>query len=328
MKWYEMEIHTTEAATDMIAAMLNEWGAGGVSIEESWLKHEGKQSPLGEWYEVLDNQIPIGRATIRAYFSELESVEELKLQVSNLLETLKQSGTDVSPGLIEIGSVDEEDWANAWKQYYHPVRISDRLTVKPTWEDYEPAADELVIELDPGMAFGTGTHATTRLCMNALEKHVQPGQTIIDVGTGSGILAIACAKLGAEKVLALDLDPVAVSSATENVNLNGMASSIQVAQSDLLGVIQSEKSEHHTEASSILTEYVPADLVVANILAEIILRFVDDVYQALKSGGKFIASGIIESKRQEVEEEMLRQGFRIEETVSEQDWIVIVASKP
>ncbi len=340
MEWYELSITTTEEASDPIAAVLNEWGAGGVSIEESWLKHEGKETPLGGWYEVPNNGIPIGTAIIRAYFSKQEpfTMEQLKERAKQLLEQVQASGLKAAPGKIDVGVVREEDWADAWKKYYHPVRVTERLTVKPPWEHYEPEANEIVIELDPGMAFGTGTHATTVLCLKMLEKHLKQGDHVIDVGTGSGILAAASAKLGADKVLALDLDPVAVSSAEENARLNGLEQQIQVRQSDLLGIVAGrdnfDKTEdahanHREETASYekLNVNIPVDAVVANILADIILRFVDDAWRILKPGGIFIASGIIEKKRREVEEELKKTGFHILETAQEGDWVAIVAGK-
>lgn len=325
MQWYELTIRTTEEATDAIAAVLNEWGAGGVSIEESWLKHEGKATPLGEWYEVPKNDIAVGKAIIKAYFTLHQSIDQLRVQVKELLAQIESSGIDTSPAEMEIGRVDEQDWANAWKQYYHPVRVTEQLTVKPTWEAYEPAEGELIVELDPGMAFGTGTHATTTLCMKMLEKYIEPGNHVIDVGTGSGILAIASAKLGAERVLALDLDPVAVSSASENVKINQLERIIKVRQSDLLGVLQNENPEKPNEAS--IGVRIPTDIVVANILADIILRFVDDAYRILKPNGIFIASGIIDSKRCQVESEMKKQGFSIVEIVRDGEWVVIIGKK-
>ncbi len=164
---------------------------------------------------------------------------------------------EIGTGNMTVNEVNEEDWATAWKKYYHPVQISDTFTIVPTWEEYTPASpDEKIIELDPGMAFGTGTHPTTTMCIRALEKTVQPGDTVIDVGTGSGVLSIAAAKLGASSVQAYDLDPVAVESAEMNVRLNKTDDIVSVGQNSLLEGIEG-----------------PVDLIVANLLAEIILLF-------------------------------------------------------
>jgi ribosomal protein L11 methyltransferase len=229
--------------------------------------------------------------------------------------------------------VDEEDWANAWKQYFKPIRVSERLTIKPTWEDYAPQPEELVIELDPGMAFGTGTHATTSLCLKTLEKVIRPGDDVIDVGTGSGVLAIAAAKLGARHVLALDLDPVAVSSATENARLNGLESRITVKHSDLLQVLRESGADPDSGMNEAgvseagLNVRIPVQVVVANILAEIILLFIDDVHQVLETGGHYIVSGIIKSKEEAIEQALQAAKFAIVERSYDQDWVVFVARK-
>lgn len=198
------------------------------------------------------------------------------------------------------------------EKHYHPVKVSEKFTIVPTWETYEPASsDELIIEMDPGMAFGTGTHPTTVMCLQALEKYVRPGDHVIDVGTGSGILSIVAAMLGARSVRALDLDPVAVDSARLNVKLNKVQHIVTVSQNNLLDHIEE-----------------PADVIVANILAEIILRFTGDAYRLLKPGGRFITSGIIQAKKQDVKDGLLAAGFAIEEINVMEDWVAVVAMKP
>ena len=207
--------------------------------------------------------------------------------------------------------VDDEDWATAWKKYYHPVKISGRFTIVPTWEEYEPVeSDELIIELDPGMAFGTGTHPTTVMCVQALEKYVQPGNTVVDVGTGSGVLSIGAALLGASKVHALDLDYVAVRAAKENIELNKVESIVEVTHGNLLESIQ-----------------IQPDVIVANILADVIISFSQDAHTLLPEGGLFIASGIIGQKRDLVKEDLVSKGFEIIESVLMEDWVAIVARK-
>jgi ribosomal protein L11 methyltransferase len=181
----------------------------------------------------------------------------------------------------------------------------------PTWETYTPVhSDELIIELDPGMAFGTGTHPTTVLCIQALERSVKEHDLVVDVGTGSGVLSIASAMLGAKQVQALDLDPVAVESARLNTKLNKVHQAVTVSQNNLLNGIQG-----------------PVDVVVANILAEVILRFVHDANQILKQGGLFITSGIILNKKAEVKNGLIEAGFEIEETVVMEDWVAFIARK-
>lgn len=317
MKWHEITIHTTEEAIEMVSNFLHELGSGGVSIEESGTLNKKRDTSLGQWYDLPLNDIPEGEAIIKGYFSE-ESVDQITTYIKQLeqsIEQLKSFSIDVGDVRITHQEVEEADWANEWKQYYKPVKISERLVIKPTWEHYEAAADELIIEIDPGMAFGTGTHETTSLCLRTIEQVMQVGDDVIDIGTGSGILAIAAAKLGANHVLAIDLDPVAVSSAIENAKLNKLEDQITVLEGDLLNV------------STVRQFAQPVQLIVANILAEIILTFIGDVYEKLEHGGKYIASGIIKQKEADVVAGLQAAGFTIENRLYENDWVAIVAVK-
>ncbi|CAM4265859.1 50S ribosomal protein L11 methyltransferase [Paenibacillus tarimensis] len=324
MKWHELTISTTEESVEMITNFLHEMDADGVSVEESGTLNKPRDTSLGQWYEVPLNDIPEGHAVIKGYFLEGTDMEDVKSVLRTRIDELRSY--DIEPGSYTFAEalVDEEDWANAWKQYFKPLRVSERLTIKPTWEEYEAGPDERIIELDPGMAFGTGTHPTTALCLRTLDSVIKGGEQVIDVGTGSGILAIGAVRLGASSVLALDLDPVAVSSAKENTRLNGLESAVQVHLSDLLGVLRSSEAGDGTA----LNVQVPVDLVVANILAEIILLFIGDVYEALKPGGIYIASGIYENKEAAVAEALEIAGFVIESREREDKWTAIVARKP
>lgn len=320
MLWHELTIHTTEEAVEMISNFLHEAGAGGVSIEESGTLNKERDTSYGQWYELPLNDIPEGQAVIKGYFSEGTDMETLKSEIAPRIEQLSEFDIEAGEIRYEVRTVDEDDWANAWKQYFKPVRVSERLTIKPTWEEYTPeSSEEKIIELDPGMAFGTGTHPTTSLCLRTLETVIQGGEEVIDVGTGSGILAIGAVRLGAKHVLALDLDPVAVSSATENVRLNGLEQHITVKESDLLSVLGSKDPA--------LGVALPVKVIVANILAEIILLFIDDVYNALESGGVYIASGIWKNKEQVVYDALVAAGFEIEAVHRDEDWLAYVARK-
>jgi len=321
MKWHELTISTTEEAQEMISNFMHELGAGGVSIEESGTLNKQRDTSLGQWYELPLNDIPEGQAVIKGYFPEEIDIAAVAEAVAPRIEELRQYDIDPGEGAIEVKLVDEDDWANSWKAYFKPLRVSDTLTIKPTWEQYEAGPGERIIELDPGMAFGTGTHPTTALCLQTLESVVRGGEEMIDVGTGSGILAIGARRLGVKSVLALDLDPVAVSSATENIKLNELSDSIEVRLSDLLGVLKDD-------SDSSLGVTLPVDLVVANILAEIILLFIDDVYAALKPGGIYIASGVYMNKESHVEEGLLASGFEIVEKRRDENWVAFVARKP
>ncbi|MDE3839666.1 50S ribosomal protein L11 methyltransferase [Bacillus methanolicus] len=311
MKWSEISIHTTNEAIEPIANILHEAGASGVVIEDPNDLIKEREDRFGEIYQLNPDDYPDEGVIVKAYLpvnSFLgETVDEIKEAINNLI----LYNIDIGLNKITISEINEEEWATAWKKYYNPVKISEKFTIVPTWENYTPVhSDELIIELDPGMAFGTGTHPTTVMCIQALERTVKTGDRVIDVGTGSGVLGIAAALLGAEHVQALDLDDVAVSAARLNVKLNKVQHIVSVFQNNLLDGIED-----------------PADVVVANILAEVILRFTNDAARIVKKGGYFITSGIIQQKKQDVKDAIIESGFEIEETIQMEDWVAIIARK-
>jgi len=327
--WHELTILALESSQEMVSHYLQECGATGVSIEESWTPEKAQDTSFGRWYDRPLNHIRPGYAEIKGYFAFDADMERVVSQMREALERLPEFGYDAGEYEISVRQVDDEEWADAWKAYFKPVSISERLTVKPSWEPYTPREGEIVIELDPGMAFGTGTHPTTALCLRLLERVIRGGETVIDVGTGSGILSIGAAKLGAARVLALDLDPVAVSSASQNVALAGLQDVIEVRQSDLLGILKApEQAGRDMAAEAGLKVRPPADIVVANILADIILQFTEDVMRVLKPGGIYIASGIYKNKEEAVEAGLREAGFILEDRAREEDWVAFVARKP
>ncbi|PWV98379.1 ribosomal protein L11 methyltransferase [Paenibacillus cellulosilyticus] len=328
MKWHELTISTREEVVEAISDYLHEAGAGGVAIEESGSLERPRDTKLGQWYDRPLNNIPIGDAVIQGYFAEETEMEPLIAAIEPFIAGLREFDLDPGDFKLSYKMVDEEDWADSWKKYFKPIRVSERLTIRPTWEEYEAGPNERIIDLDPGMAFGTGTHPTTALCLRTLDSVIRGGEEVIDVGTGSGILAIGAMKLGAKAVLAVDLDPVAVSSAKENTRLNGLSEQIDVRLSDLLGVLKGETKDESGADAGPINVSVPVDVVVANILAEIIMLFIGDVYDALKPGGIYIASGIWKNKEEVVEQGLLQAGFEIVDRRREDDWIAFVASKP
>ena len=311
MKWSEICVHTTQVAVEAVSNLLHEVGAQGVVIEdvEDFDKMMAEDH-FGEIWDASDRETyPTSGVFVKAYIPASSDFQDILAGLKRELEALR-TVLDVGTGDVTVVEMDEEDWAHSWKQYYKPVKISQHLTVVPLWEEYVPQPGENVILLDPGMAFGTGTHPTTMLCIQAIENYIRPNDRVIDVGTGSGVLSIAAAKLGASEVKALDLDQVAVESARENVSTNRVDDVIAVETGDLL--------------KGITGEY---DLVVANILADVILLFIEDAYARVKSGGYFITSGIIGAKREEVTAALVAAGFIIEETRVMEDWVAIIAKK-
>ncbi|MGG0716433.1 50S ribosomal protein L11 methyltransferase [Robertmurraya massiliosenegalensis] len=311
MKWSEIAIHTTNEAVEPISNILHEAGASGVVIEDPFELEKEREDRFGEIYQLNPDDYPEEGVIVKAYLpvnSFLgETVEEIKEAINGLI----LHNIDIGKNTVTISEVNEEEWATAWKKYYHPVKISEKFTIVPTWEEYTPVhSDELIIELDPGMAFGTGTHPTTVMCIQALERTVNKGDHVVDVGTGSGVLTIAAGLLEAEKIQALDLDEVAVNSARINIKLNKVHERATVSQNNLLDGIEG-----------------PVDVVVANILAEVIVRFTDDAARIVKQGGYFITSGIILQKKQEVKDAILKSGFEIVETIQMEDWIAFIAKK-
>lgn len=310
MKWIEVTIKTTTGAVEAITNILDDLRTGGVMIEDPKDFFFQKKNELDWDYveEEVFNKRNSDGVLIKTYISEERNVMELVETVKQKVSALTGFGIDIGEGSVSLGQVNEEDWANEWKKYYKPTKIGEKLVVKPTWEDYEVQDGDLVIELDPGMAFGTGTHETTTMCMRELEKYVTEDSKVFDIGCGSGILAIAAAKLGAKDVIAVDLDEVAVKVAAENVAHNHVQDSVQVLHGNLIDVVSDK-----------------ADIVVANIIADIIKILARDVHSCMKEDAVFISSGIIHAKVNEVKESLIENGFEIIEVKTLGEWNAIVA---
>ncbi|MGG7323428.1 50S ribosomal protein L11 methyltransferase [Clostridium baratii] len=306
--WIEVKVLTTSEAVEPISGIFYTLDCKGVSIEDPNDILGREQGPL-TWdfadINVLEHKGEY--AVVKGYFSDEDNIDEVVTYVKEKVKEIKDMGFDVGRGEVLVEKTHEEDWANNWKKYYKPSKVGEKIVVKPIWEDYEKKGDELVVELDPGMAFGTGDHETTRMCIQALEKYVEKDSTVFDVGTGSGILAIAAAKLGAKKAVGVDLDPVAVESAKENVSYNNL-DNIEVLYGNLVEVIEGK-----------------ADIVVANIIAEIICILIDDVKRVLKQGGMFITSGIIHERVKMVTDKLEESGFEVIKVNKDGEWNCIIA---
>lgn len=306
--WIEVRVITKSDALEPVSGIFYGLDCKGVAIEDPNDILGREQGPL-TWdfadINVLEHKGEA--AVVKGYFSEEDNIEEVITYINEKLTELKEFGFDLGEGKVESEVMHEEDWANTWKQYYKPVKVGERIVVKPIWEEYEVQNDELVVELDPGMAFGTGTHETTRMCIQALERYVKADTTVFDVGCGSGILAIAAAKLGAKLAVGVDLDPVAVESSIENVSYNDL-NNIQILHGNLVEVIDGK-----------------ADVVVANIIAEIICLLCDDVKRVLNTNGYFITSGIIHDRVEMVTSKLEETGFEVIEVNKDGEWNCIVA---
>ena len=306
--WIEIRVITKSEALEPVSGIFYGLDCKGVAIEDPNDILEREQGPL-TWdfadINVLEHKGEV--AVVKAYFSEEDNIEEVLEYINEKMKELKEIGIDIGLGKVESEKMHEEDWANNWKKYYKPTKIGERIVVKPIWEEYEPKGNELILELDPGMAFGTGTHETTRMCIQALDKYVKEDSTVFDVGCGSGILAIAAAKLGAKKAVGVDLDPVAVESANENVGLNNL-DNIEILYGNLVEVIDGK-----------------ADIVVANIIAEVICILTEDVKRVLKKDGYFITSGIIHDRVDMVTNKLEEIGFEVIEINKDGEWNCIVA---
>lgn len=306
MQWAEVSVDTSHEATDLVSEILQELGAAGVVIEDPALLNEYIRSGLWDYTDLKESE-ETEVVRVKAYWALDEELEGKLQNLSERLASLAQHGIDKGAGAVSWKAVADEDWAETWKEFFHTEKIGARTVIKPTWEEYEAKAGEIVVELDPGAAFGTGQHATTSLCIRALEDLVRPGMTVFDVGTGSGVLAIVAAKLGAKRVEAVDFDPVAVRVARENVRQNGAEDVVHTERSDLLKSVAGE-----------------ADLIIANIIADIIVRLFGEVKGSLAAGGTMLLSGIIEDRLADVVEAAGRHGFSVEKIEQEKGWAAVI----
>jgi ribosomal protein L11 methyltransferase len=284
---------------EIIAARFFDQGLKGVVMDDPDL------APAEDWG--ADAVKPSAEHAVTGYFEDDERTAGRCQSLETALEGMAiDQGFEFS---LTYTRVDEADWAEAWKEFFYPEKVSPGLVVKPTWRQYDARAGETIIEIDPGMAFGTGTHPTTVLCLRLIEHHLRPEMSFLDVGTGSGILMIAAAKLGARQVTGVDNDPMAVAVARKNLEVNGISSDKQAVVKGSL-------------VSGIHGRY---DLVAANILAEVIVSLTPDLPVVLAPGGRVICSGIIRSKQAQVAASLEAAGLKIVESRVQEEWVAIVA---
>ncbi len=311
MKWIEVQVKTTSEAVEIVSNILYEAGVDGLAIEDPNDIEEISKSRKDTDWNYIDEELlnhKFDGIIVKAYFPEDENLMDTIKLIKQNIELIPQYDIDGGLGEVTISEVYESEWKDVWKQYYKPKRIGKQIVIKPSWEEYEEKPGDIILELDPGMAFGTGTHETTMMCIAAIEKYMSKGDTVFDIGCGSGILAIAAAKLGATKVIGVDLDESTIHVSEENVRMNNVQDIVEIRHGDLLEVV-SEK----------------ADLVVVNIVAEIIKIIVPDVKTSLKQGGMFISSGIILDKIDFTKQALDENGFEIVELVVDGEWACIVS---
>lgn len=291
MRWVGITIEASEAAVDAVSRILMDEGCGGAAVTQL------ADTPLQRLTDVV------------GYLPVDDRLENRLLNIRKRVSKLPELGLGLRSDEITIKWVEEEEWATAWKKYFKPI-LMGHIVIKPSWEEYEAAEGEIVIDIDPGMAFGTGNHPTTKLCILALQDYIKGGETVLDMGAGSGILAMAAAKLGAAKVVGLDIDTVAVEAAIENVKRIGMEDVIQIGRAE-------SPSEFEGQA----------DIIVANILANVIIDMASDLAAKLKPGGKLIASGIIDERGGDVSAALEAAGLKFIEQRTETEWVTLVLER-
>lgn len=293
--WYELSVEVDHEAVEAVVELFARYGYNeGVVIDEPFVQDRDGDNVR------VDVTRPF---VVRTYIPSLTFDAG---QLDSLREGLWHLGRIRATGELTIAERKEEDWANAWKAHYQPVRIGRRVVVRPPWQTYEPATDDVVVVLDPGMAFGTGTHPTTRIAVEQLEECTMSNASILDVGTGSGIVAIAAALLGARSVDAVDIDDVAVRQAQQNVLIN--------QQQEIIRVWHSSMADKAAPSRTY-------DVVVANIIARILIEISDPIAAAVRPGGTLVLSGIIEGKEEDVVDRYRRLGFELITRRRIEDWI-------
>ena len=311
MEWLELIVHTTTEGTDPVSDILMDAGASGTMIEDR-ADIPDPSKPHGIW-EIIDpkliDEMPED-VLVHAWFEDNPSLPSLVESLRNRLSEMGRSAQNAGSLQLELRSVNDQSWTDVWKKYFKPFYAAEHLVVKPTWEPFEPASGDRVIEIDPGMAFGSGTHETTGMCLSLLEEVISGGEEVIDVGTGSGILAIGAALLGAGRVLATDIDPDAVRVAAENVRNNHVDQVVSVRQGNLLD---------HVSAV--------CDICVANIISDVIISFAAPLMPHIRPGGLFICSGIVSVRSDEVARALTDAGYEILRRETKGEWTAFMSRR-
>ena len=315
MKWLALHIDTAPAGLDAVSDMLGDLGIEGLVIEDEGDFRQFLENNRQYWDYVDEDldQSMAGKCRITFYLEQCEESMSKVAAVRIAMAELKKEHPEYAPLIMTMDGVEDSDWENNWKQFYKPMEIGERLIVIPDWEQADPKG-RVALRLNPGLTFGTGSHATTRLCLKALEKRVAPGMKVLDLGCGSGILSIAALLLGADSAYACDIDEKAVPIAYENAALNGVGRDrYTVRAGDVLSDSGLQKDMG--------TGY---DIVLANIVSDVIIALAPAVRPLMKEGGTFVTSGIIDDRAEEVKGKLLENGFVIEEENQSEGWFSFV----
>ena len=317
MRWNKYTLTTTAEAEDMISSMMMEAGIEGIEIEDTVPLSESDKSQM--FVDILpEGPADDGVARISFYLEPDQDNAAILAAVEEGLEEIRSWGVDVGIGTIEASQTEDKDWINNWKQYFHQFYVDDIL-IKPSWEEVKPEdREKLLIQIDPGTAFGTGMHETTQLCIRQIKKYVKPDTVLLDVGTGSGILSIAALKLGAKFACGTDLDPCAITAVKENMEVNGVEEDKYTV---MLGNIIDDKAVQEAVG------YEKYDMVVANILAEVLVPLTPVILAQMKPGALYITSGIIDDKEETVVKAVKAAGLEVLEVNHQGEWVSVTARK-
>ncbi len=317
MRWNKYTLTTTAEAEDMISSMMMEAGIEGIEIEDKVPLSESDKSQM--FVDILpEGPADDGVAKISFYLEPDQDNAAILAAVEEGLEEIRSWGVDVGAGTIEASQTEDKDWINNWKQYFHQFYVDDIL-IKPSWEEVKPEdREKLLIQIDPGTAFGTGMHETTQLCIRQIKKYVTPDTVLLDVGTGSGILSIAALKLGAKFACGTDLDPCAITAVKENMDVNGVDEDKYTV---MLGNIIDDKEVQDAVG------YEKYDMVVANILAEVLVPLTPVILAQMKPGALYITSGIIDDKEETVVNAVKDAGLEVLEVNHQGEWVSVTARK-
>lgn len=320
MMWTKLTIDTTVEAVDLLSSFLDDMGVEGIMIEDNVPLTEQDKKAMFVDIPLIEGEDD-GTARVSCFIDDSFDLDTLKADIVAELTRLEEF-IPVGTKDITLSNTEDKDWINNWKQFFKPFRIYDNIVIKPTWERLEDKKDDdIVVEIDPGIAFGTGSHETTKLCIGQLKKYLKPGDSVFDVGSGSGILSIISTMLNAGFVHGMDIDPVAVEASMENRNVNHISEeSLVFTCGNLL-----EKDSCAAEESIRINKGKKYDIVVANILADVIIPLSEAVKPLIRENGYFITSGIIDMKEQDVRDALMKNGYTIIDTVYMKDWVSIIA---